>query len=60
MPLNQRVFSTLVISAYLEPDDFIVAQIPIDISRLDEALYSNGKNLTAGNDPLKRKKITLG
>ena len=58
--LQPRVFSVLVICALKGTDSFIVAQIPVDLSQLDEALYSNGKNLQQGDNPQKRKKIVLG
>ena len=60
-PLAPRVFPTLVVTAYHETDTFVVAQVPVDIAQLDEALYSNGKNKTkGGKDPLKQKSVVLG
>lgn len=63
-PINNRVFPVLVIAAERGTDQTIVAQVPIDIKRLDEALYSNGKHLDLAlgrrDDPAKSKKVTLG
>ncbi|KAI4183506.1 MAG: hypothetical protein L6R41_005360 [Letrouitia leprolyta] len=59
-PLSTRVFSVLVITAKTGPQDFIVVQIPVDIASLNEAFYSNGRNLKEGESAVKRKKSVLG
>ena len=65
-PLSNRVFSVLVITARTpnptSPNShaFIDAQIPVDISGLSEAMYSNGRHKTAGDTPQKKKPITIG
>ncbi|KAL8936410.1 MAG: hypothetical protein Q9211_004202 [Gyalolechia sp. 1 TL-2023] len=59
-PLSTRVFPVLVITAKTGTNDFIIVQIPVDIKTLQEAFYSNGRNITEGNSALKRKKPILG
>ncbi|KAL8661826.1 MAG: hypothetical protein Q9202_005252 [Teloschistes flavicans] len=61
-PLSTRVFPVLVITADLDSyyPDFIVVQIPVNLEQFPKAFYSNGRNLTEGDDSLKRKKPILG
>lgn len=59
-PMSTRVFSVLVITAKTGTQDFIVVQIPVDIKTLQEAFYSNGRNMKEGDSALKRKKPILG
>jgi hypothetical protein len=62
-PLDNRVFPVVVVtarSAGPKNPSFLVVQIPVDISKLDKAMYSTHKNKTAGDTSEKRKPITLG
>ena len=65
-PLSNRVFSVLVVTSrtpnptFPNLPAFIDAQIPVDISGLSEAMYSNGKHKTTGDNPQKKKPITVG
>lgn len=59
-PLQNRVFSTLVTRGFTRGGAFIVVQIPVDISRLPAALYSNGKHTKAGDSAQKRQSMTIG
>lgn len=59
-PLNIRVFPELVISAKAGRFESIIVHIPIDIRKLPEALYSNGRNFREGDSDLKRKTPVLG
>ncbi|KAL9638567.1 MAG: hypothetical protein Q9204_001450 [Flavoplaca sp. TL-2023a] len=59
-PLSKRVFSVLVITATTGREDFVVVQLPVEIGTLQEAFYSNGRNLTEGSTALKRKKPIMG
>ena len=38
----------------------VVVQIPVDVSGLTAAMYSNGRNLHEGDSAVKRKKPVLG
>lgn len=58
--LSNRVFPVLVITAKTGRMSFIVVQIPVDISILAVAMYSNGRNLHEGDSRVKRKKSVLG
>lgn len=58
--LSNRVFPVLVVTAKRGKHSFIVVQIPVDISGLETAMYSNGRNLHEGDSALKRKKPILG
>ena len=65
-PLSNRIFSVLVVTAHTpnptsaQLPAFIDAQIPVDISGISEAMYSNGKHKTDGDTPQKKKPITIG
>ena len=58
--LSNRVFPVLVVTAKRGKHSFVVVQIPVDISRLTGAMYSNGKNVHEGDSETKRKKPILG
>ncbi|KAL9076723.1 MAG: hypothetical protein Q9161_000708 [Pseudevernia consocians] len=58
--LSNRVFSVLVVTAKRGKHSFVVVQIPVDISGLTVAMYSNGRNLHEGDSAVKRKKPVLG
>ncbi len=58
--LSNRVFPVLVVTAKKGRHAFLVVQIPVNISGLPEAMYSNGRNLREGDAELKRKKPILG
>ncbi|KAI9664993.1 MAG: hypothetical protein M1821_006441 [Bathelium mastoideum] len=65
-PLSNRVFSVLVITARTpNPAStslpaFIDVQVPVDITGLSEAMYSNGRHKTAGDTAQKKKAVTIG
>lgn len=62
-PLTNRVFSVLVVKAKdtsKTPNSFIIAQIPVDISKLPTALYANGRNKTDADTAQKKKDVTMG
>jgi hypothetical protein len=59
-PLSPRVFPVLALTANTGHDQFIVVQIPVDITTLPAAMYSNGRNLREGEGSQKRKKPVLG
>jgi hypothetical protein len=59
-PLSPRVFPVLVLTANTGDDQFIVVQLPVDITAVPAALYSNGRNFRDGNTDQKRKKPVLG
>lgn len=59
-PLSTRVFPVLVITATTGEQDFIVVQLPVEIGTIQEAFYSNGRNLTDGSSALKRKRPIMG
>ena len=58
--LSNRVFPVLVVTAKRGQHSFVVVQIPVDISNLTVAMYSNGRNLHEGDSKVKRKKPVLG
>ena len=58
--LANRVFPVLVLTAKRGRHAFIVVQIPVDVSSLTAAMYSNGRNLKEGDCALKRRKPVLG
>ncbi|KAF6227348.1 hypothetical protein HO133_008792 [Letharia lupina] len=58
--LSNRVFPVLVVTAKRGKHSFVVVQIPVDISGLTVAMYSNGRNLRKGDSAVKRKKPVLG
>ena len=69
-PLRPRCFSVLVVTARTVPggaggtgpgrEGLLVVQVPIDLSTLKEALYSNGRNAVEGLDGLKGKRVVSG
>ncbi|KAI4724232.1 hypothetical protein E4T49_08023 [Aureobasidium sp. EXF-10728] len=62
-PLDNRAFPVLVVTARSAgPKDpsFLVVQIPVDITKLDKAMYSTQKNKLAGDTAEKKKPVTLG
>jgi len=61
-PLNNRVFSVVVITARSsgDPSIFFVVQIPVDVSGVSKALYSNGRNKQDGDSAEKKKEVTMG
>ena len=61
-PLNNRVFSVVVATARFTATSpsFIVVQIPVDVTKVPKALYSNGRHKQAGDTAQKKKDITLG
>lgn len=59
-PLNNRVFATLVTRAFTRAGEFVVAQIPVDITKVAEAKYSNGSNRTKGDNDEQRQKVVIG
>lgn len=58
--LSNRVFPVLVVTANKGKHSFVVVQIPVDISSLTAAMYSNGRNLQEGDSAVKQKKPILG
>ena len=58
--LSNRVFPVLVVTAKRGKHSFVVVQIPVDISSLTEAMYSNGRNTHEGDSAMKRKKPVIG
>lgn len=58
--LSNRVFPVLVLTAKTGKHACLVVQIPVDISGLTAAMYSNGRNLHEGDSAVKRKKPVLG
>ena len=58
--LSNRVFPVLVLTAKRGRHAFIIVQIPVDVSSLTAAMYSNGRNRQDGDCALKRKKPVLG
>ncbi|CAD0112802.1 unnamed protein product [Aureobasidium uvarum] len=62
-PLDNRAFPVLVVtarSAGPNNPSFLVVQIPVDITKLDKAMYSTQKNKLAGDTAEKKKPVTLG
>lgn len=59
-PLANRVFATLVVRAFTRAGAFVIAQIPVDISKLPEAKYSNGSNRTKGDNEEQKQKVIIG
>ncbi|KAI9663458.1 MAG: hypothetical protein M1831_002467 [Alyxoria varia] len=59
-PLNKRLFTTLVVRAKTRAQSFVVAQIPVDISNVSQALYANGRHRTDGDSEKTRDKMTFG
>lgn len=59
-PLENRVFSTLVVRGKDFASSFVVAQIPVDLSEVPAAMYSNGRHRTEGDSAQKKEKVTIG
>ncbi len=59
-PLSTRVFSVLVVTAKTGTQGFIIVQLPVHIDIMQEAFYSNGRNLKEGTSALKRRKPIMG
>ena len=61
-PLNNRVFCVAVATAKstADPARFLVVQIPVDITKVDKALYANGRNRTDEDSAIKKKAVELG
>ena len=59
-PLAPRMFSTLVLTARDSPSSFLVVQVPIDLSAVQVAKYSNGSNRTSGKTSQEKKKPVFG
>lgn len=60
-PLNNRVFSVVVITARsIFTEAFLVVQIPVDITKVPAALYSNGRHKQAADSAQKKKDVTVG
>lgn len=58
--LSNRVFPVLILTAKRGKHAFVVVQIPVDITGLTVAMYSNGRNVQEGDSAVKRKKPVLG
>ncbi len=59
-PMSPRVFPVLALTANTGEDQFVVVQIPINITTLPAAMYSNGRNVKDGDTEQKKKKPVLG
>lgn len=59
-PLDNRSFATLVTRAKTRDEAFVIAQIPVNISKVPKALYSNGRNRTAGETAQQKERVTMG
>lgn len=59
-PIENRTFSTLVVRAKTREQAFITAQIPVNASKVETALYANGKHRSVGDTSQKREKVTVG
>ncbi|KAL8768101.1 MAG: hypothetical protein Q9209_005564 [Squamulea sp. 1 TL-2023] len=59
-PLSPRVFSVPLITAKTGSENFIVVQLPVEIGSVQEAFYSNGRNLEEGSSALKRMRPIRG
>ena len=59
-PLTTRTFPVLVAAAKTGPTESVIVHVPIDIRKLPEAFYSNGRNIREGDSEVKRKKPVLG
>lgn len=59
--LSNRVFPVLVATAKRKgANAFIVVQVPVDVSDLKDAFYSNRRNLVEGNTLLKKTPPVIG
>jgi hypothetical protein len=59
-PLNNRVFSTLVLTARDSESSFMSVQVPVDLSSIPAAIYSTGKHRTEGSTAQQKKKVVVG
>jgi hypothetical protein len=59
-PLDNRTFSVLVVRALDSDSSFVVAQIPIDISSVPQALYANGRHKIEGGSKQKQAAVQPG
>ena len=59
-PLAPRLFSTLILTARDSPSSFLTLQIPVDLSSVSSAKYSNGSNRTSGKTAQEKKKTVTG
>lgn len=59
-PLDNRCFGTMVTRAFTRAGAFVVAQIPIDLKNVPNAIYSNGENKTSGSNAKRQEKVTMG
>lgn len=58
--IYNRVFQVLVITARRGGgEEFLVVQIPVDLTTLDEAYYANGKH-HSDTDKTRKKDVVLG
>ena len=58
-PLTSRCFSPLVVRAFTRPGSFVVAQIPINMKGVPEAIYINGHHRTKMSGK-KQAKVVVG
>lgn len=59
-PLSNRAFSVLVVRALDSKTSFVVAQLPVALSPLAQALYVNGRHKSVGDTAQKKAGVTLG
>jgi hypothetical protein len=60
-PLSNRIFAVVVVTAHTSNRDaFLVVQVPAELSGVKEAMYSNGRHKTEGNNAAKKKPVTVG
>lgn len=65
-PLDNRVFSVIVVTALTggagtgAEEGFVVAQVPVDLRGVPEAIYTNGTNKKEGGNAEQRKTVTIG
>jgi hypothetical protein len=59
-PLEPRVFATLVLTARDSRSSFLTVQVPVDLSAVTSAKYSNGSNCTSGRTAQEKKKPVIG
>lgn len=58
--MSPRAFPVLVITATVSDSEFIAVTVPVNISGLKEAFYSNGRNRTEGSEAQMKKSAVLG
>jgi Protein of unknown function (DUF3074) len=60
-PLSPRCFPVLVLTAYTTPTSFLAVTVPVNLSTLDIAYYSTGRNITDPSASKQQKKqLVLG